>query len=167
MIPIGVYIGILLELIFVSWKDVKTKKISNWWAISNILIFVILTFVLPEYYIWAWQTFLYSAVFLVIGFILFLLNIMGAGDTKYLFSFFLLVPMGLQEQSFFFLLVSTVVTGLIFFFMNAITNFKKIIGYFKVGDFEGVKNCFGSKFAFAPVILLAWLCIGWYLKNSF
>lgn len=167
MIPLGIYIAILLELLFVSWKDVKTKRISNLWAISNIIIFVVLTFVFPHLYIWAWQTFLYSAVFLIIGFILFLLNIMGAGDTKYLFSFFLLVPLGLQEQSFFFLLVSTVVTGVIFLFMNLVTNLKKIICYFKVGDFQGVKSCFGSKFAFAPVILLSWLCIGLFLRQKF
>lgn len=167
MIPFVIYIGILIELLVVSWTDVKTKKISNYWSLANILIFVLLTFIFPEYYIWAWQSFLYSGVFLVIGFILFLLNIMGGGDSKYLFSFFLLIPLGLQEQSFFYLLVSTVVTGIIFFFMNFFTNLKDIVRYFKVGDYQGVKSCFGSKFAFAPVILLAWLCIGWFLKNKF
>ena len=167
MIPLPIYFGILLELVFVSLRDIKTKKISNWWAVANILIFIILTFVLPEYYIWSWRTFLYSGVFLLIGFALFLLNIMGAGDSKYLFSFFLLIPMNLQEQSFFYLLVSTVVTGLMFFLMNLITNLKDLIGYLKVGDYKGVKSCFGSKFAFAPVILLAWLCVGWFLRNNF
>lgn len=167
MIPLPIYLGILLELVFVSWKDIKTKKISNYWSIANILIFVILTFVLPEYYFWSWQTFLYSGVFLLIGFALFLLNIMGGGDSKFLFSFFLLIPMNLQEQSFFYLLVSTVVTGLMFFMMNFITHFKDLIRYLKIGDYKGVKSCFGSKFAFAPVILLAWLCVGWFLRKNF
>lgn len=167
MIPLIIYLLVLIELIFVSWKDITTKKISNLWSILNIVVFIILTFALPEYYFWSWGTFLYSAVFLIIGFALFLLNIMGGGDSKYLFSFFLIIPMKLQELSFFYLLISTVVTGLMFFFMNIIANYKKLIGYLRAKDYQGVKSCFGSKFAFAPVILLAWLCVGLVLRNEF
>lgn len=167
MIPISIYIGILLQLIIVSWKDISTRKISNLWVIANIIIFGALLFIFPEHYILKWQTFLYSVVFLVIGFILFLLNIMGGGDSKYLFSFFLLVPLKLQEHAFYYLLISTVVTGTMFFLMNLITNFSKLVVYFKNKDIQGVKSCFGSKFAFAPVILLSWVSVGILLRNTF
>lgn len=165
MIPWPVYFAILCELIIVSWRDIKIQKISNWWSIANILIYFILIFVMPDFYFFKWQSFLYSGVFLVIGFGLFLLNIMGGGDSKYLFSFFLIVPLQFQERTFFFLLVSTLVTGSIFFLMNLITNFRNLVGYLKKNDYKGVKSCFGSKFAFAPVILLAWICLGIAIRN--
>lgn len=167
MIPVSVYFGILLELVVVSWVDIKKRKISNKWTIANIILFIILLFVFPEYYIFTWKTFMYSGMLLAITFVLFLLNVMGGGDSKFLFSFFLIVPLKLQEQAFYYLLVSTVITGLIFFVMNTAINYRKLIEYLKNKDIQGVKSCFGSKFAFAPVILLSWLSVGWLLREAF
>jgi prepilin peptidase CpaA len=167
MIPIALYLAILIELAFVSWIDIKTKKISNYWSIFNILIYILLLFIYPNFYFFRWDTFLFSTVFLVIGFGLFLLNIMGGGDSKFLFSFFLIVPLALHEKFFSYILISTVITGVIFFFMNLITNFKKLVESLRQRNYQEVKTCFGSKFAFAPVILLAWLSLGWYLRNNF
>jgi prepilin peptidase CpaA len=109
---------------------------------------------------------MYSFVFLLVGFMLFLLRIMGGGDSKFLFTFFLIVPMHLQEKTFEYLLISTVLVGTFVFITNVAKNFDKLKTSLKIGDHQTVKSCFGSKFAFAPVILLAWIWIGWTIKDT-
>jgi len=105
--------------------------------------------------------FLYSAAFLVVGFGLFLLRIMGAGDTKFLVTFFLLVPVSVQAQALTALLLSTLLIGGFLFFTNLARHHERIVASLKTGYIKGIKECFGTKFSFAPVILLAWLWLGW------
>lgn len=161
MIPLAVYWFLVLELMVVSWGDIRTQKIPNTWSILNLLVFVILLVAFPEYYPFHWEIFIYSTVFLVVGFMLFLLRIMGGGDTKYLFTFFLLIPMALQAKALVILLLSTVLIGGFLFLTNLGKNHEKIVGYIKRGYIKGIKECFGTKFSFAPVILLAWMWLGW------
>lgn len=161
MIPTVVYWLLVLELACVAWGDVRTQKIPNWWSLLNIGWFAGFLFIWPETYPLAWTTFLYSTVFLVVGFVLFLLKIMGGGDSKFLFSFFLLVPVTLQWRALLLLLLSTILIGGFLLVTNLSKNHEKIVASIKTGYIKGIKECFGTKFSFAPVILLAWLWLGW------
>lgn len=151
----------MIELILVSWGDVRTQKIPNFWSILNLVIFTLLLMLWPEYYPLQWTTFIYSTVFLIVGFILFLLRVMGGGDSKFLFSFFLLVPVELQPKALVSLLICTILIGGFLFLTNLGKNHEKIVSYIKSGYIKGIKECFGTKFSFAPVILLAWMWLGW------
>ncbi len=161
MIPWTIFWFLVLELTAVAWGDVRTQKIPNSWSLLNIACFIMLLIVWPEYYPLALSTFLYSAVFLAVGFVLFLLKIMGGGDSKFLFSFFLLVPVSLQARALVLLLLSTILIGGFLLLTNVGRNHEKIVAYIKSGYIRGIKECFGTKFSFAPVILLAWLWLGW------
>ena len=88
-IPLLIFISI--EIILVSLIDLKERKISNWWSILNIGVFFVLLYLFPSLYHFSWKTFIFPSVFFVAGFILFLMRIMGGGDSKYLSSIFLIV----------------------------------------------------------------------------
>lgn len=166
MIPLPIYIFILIELSFVSYGDIRTNKIPNMWALINIVAFVALLFVAPELYQFKIQTFAFSAVFLAVGFALFLLKIMGGGDTKYLFSLFLLVPLNLHEKVFYYLLLSTVLIGGFLLIQNTLKNIKPIWRAILDGNTRQVKSFFGTKFSYAPVILVSWIWIGYTIRES-
>ncbi len=161
MIPLTVYYFMILEITIVSIIDIREKVIKNYWPLMNIVMFFAFLFIFPNDYHLDLETFFYPVVFLLVGFVLFLLKIMGAGDTKFLFSFFLLIPRTVQHELFVLLLYSTVLIGCFFFFTNLIRNFEKIVDSLKTKNYGTLKNCFGSKFPFAPVILLSWLWLGW------
>ena len=164
MIPPYLYLFLCLELIAVSWIDLKTQKISNGWTLLNIFLFFVLVIVLPQNYFFKLQTFFYSTVFLVVGFGLFLLKIMGGGDVKFLFSFFLLIPLALQETCLELLLYSTLFIGGVFLLVNFISHRKKVFLALAHKDIHLLKTCFGTKFSFAPVILVSWIWLGWKIK---
>jgi prepilin peptidase CpaA len=88
------------------------------------------------------------------------MKIMGGGDSKFLASFFLITPLALQDQVFYFLLISTVIVGVIFLVKNIIQNRVKLMEFIRDKNIIGVKSCFGTKFAYAPVILITWILIG-------
>jgi prepilin peptidase CpaA len=159
-----VYLFILIELLVVSYGDFKTRKIPNTWPILNLLIFIFFLFWSPENYPFVFNMFLYSLVFLFVGFVFFLVRIMGAGDSKFLFSFFLLVPLKVHPLVLNNLLLCTVYIGLSFFFYNTFKNFRGIYNSIIIGHFSGLKRYFGTKFPFAPVILVSWIFTGYDLK---
>lgn len=160
MIPWPIYIFILIELSVVAYLDLKYRKIRNIWILLNLLISLGLFIFLPQYYVFKIESFQFSIAFIFVGFMLYLMKVMGGGDSKYLSTMFLMVPLSLQDSVFSALLISTICVGLIVFIKNLVTNLTKIIESFKNSDLNGVKSCFGTKFAFAPVILIAWLWIG-------
>lgn len=164
MIEKTVFIFVLIELIAVSYGDMRTKKIPNFWAILNIIIFIIFLITLPNQYPFVFAMFLHSLAFLGVGFILFLLKIMGGGDSKYLFSFFLLVPLALHAALLNNLLISTTIIGSVFLIRNIIKNYSGIYSNLRIGQFRALKNYFGTKFPFAPVILVSWLFTGYDLR---
>ena len=131
------------------------------WPLLNIFLFILLLFIMPAQYSFKFQTFVYSLVFLFVGFVLFLLKIMGAGDTKYLFSFYILVPVSLHETALLLLLYTTVFLGLCVLLVNIIKNFDKIIKAISVLDIREIKRIFGKKLPFAPMILISWVWLGW------
>ena len=157
---IPIYLFLFIELIVVTIGDIKFRKIRNLWVIFNLIIAVSLFISFPSMYVLSIESFQFSIAFFVVGFLLFLLKIMGGGDSKFLASFFLLVPLKKQEMFFYYILMFTIIIGVFFLLKNIVQNWKRIISALKNSYLQEVKNCFGTKFAYAPVILLAWVYLG-------
>lgn len=166
MIPFSIYFFLLIQLAAVSYLDILYKKISNVWFILNLILFVILTLFYSEFYKLNFNTLYFSLVFLLVGIFLFAVKIMGAGDSKYLVSFYLLVPVSLQEEAMIYLLYSTCLIGGGVFLYNLKKNWSKIKEAAIKRDIKTFKEQFGKKFAFAPVILLSWILLGWKIKEK-
>lgn len=162
MIPLGIYFFILIELILVSYLDIKFRKIKNYWSILNILLGVVFFVLFPQFYELKLEAFGFSLVFFIVGFFLFTLKIMGGGDSKFLATFFLVIPTKAHDEVFIHLLSATVVIGTLFFLANIIRNFDGIMQSFRKSDIKGVKSYFGKKFAYAPVILFSWVSFGFF-----
>ena len=96
---------------------------------------------------------------------LFVLNIMGGGDSKYLSSLYLLVPLDFQESTFHYLLYATILVGSTLLLFNLLKNFDIIVVYSRTKDIAGIKRIFGKKFTYAPVIFIAWMWFGWQNLN--
>lgn len=158
--PVAVYIFLLIQLLVVSYVDIRKKIIANYWSVVNLVFFVIALFLFRDTYVIAWKTFLYPFAFLFVGFALYALKIMGAGDSKYLFSFFFLIPNGYQEDFFVLLAYSTVIVGLFLLIMNTIKNFDIIYEAIRWKNLRYIKQAYGTKFSYAPVIALAWIWFG-------
>ena len=157
-LPLFVYLS--LELIAVSMADFKTKIISNYWSISHILFFLLVVVISPEKYPVNVNTFLYPVGFIVVGFALYLLKIMGGGDSKFLATFYLLIPPKYHDGFTELLLASTVLVGFFLLTMNLQRNWRNIFYDLKQSRGLVIKQYIGSKFSFAPVILLAWVVFG-------
>lgn len=166
MIPQSVYLFLLIELIAVSYLDILSRKISNLWPILNITLFFIILFIIPQSYAFEFRQFFFSIVFLIVGFVLFLLKVMGPGDTKFLFSLFLIIPVSFHDSAFVCLLYSTIMVGGSLFIVNTIQNFEKLSLSFKIRDIGIIKKVYGKKFSYAPVILISWIWFGWENMNA-
>ena len=164
MIATPIFYLILIQLIIVSLGDISSKKIPNLWPLLNLIFYPVLCYLFPEYYSFHWQSFIFPFAFLIVGFILFLLKIMGGGDSKYLFSLFLIIPLAMHERMLNFLLLSTVIIGSFVLITNLVGSMEKIVQSLKLGDYNKVKVYFGTKFSYAPVILIAWIWLGVDLK---
>lgn len=151
---------VLLQLMAVAWIDLKTQKISNLWAILNILVSVLLHIFASSYYPLDWEVLLFPAGFIIIGFVLFLLNIMGAGDSKYLASLFLIIPVELHLGFFERLLLSTILVGTFLLGTKIVKHFVQLRAYFINRYWSGIKGIIKSRFSYAPVILVAWIILG-------
>lgn len=167
MILIGLLIVLTLELFVVGVRDFQTKKISNYWSLSNLIYAPFLYIFLKEFYPFGVEVFYYPLGFLVFGFVLFALKIMGAGDVKYLSTFFLLIPPSLHSSFFSCLLYSTVIVGLILLLINIVSKFDKIKMLIMTKDFSHVEGVFGKKFTFAPVVFMAWIWFVWIKQSYF
>ncbi|MBT7608568.1 MAG: hypothetical protein HN576_02355 [Bacteriovoracaceae bacterium] len=165
-IPGAIYLFLLVELFFVAVIDFKTKKISNLWSIINLCFFILSFFLFPNQYILSLKLFFIPGCILLGGFGLYLLKIMGAGDSKYLFTFFLLTPLAVHETVFVYLAVSTVIIATCILIYNSIKNFSNFIFAIKTFDKALFKQIFGTKFTYAPVILFSWMWLGWEQKKS-
>lgn len=165
MMPISVFLFLFAELVAVSYIDWKYKKISNFWSILNILLFIVVLQVFPEVYVATWQSLIVSMSFLFVGFILFRLNIMGAGDSKFLFSLFLLIPESLQEDCFLYLAISTVLIGVSLLLYNTYKNIDILDKAVKTKNVMLIKQVYGSRFSYAPVVLLSWVILASFKWN--
>lgn len=161
MIPLVVFVFLSIQLLVVAYVDFKFRKIANFWILINFIFFCLLTWIFPQLYFWNLKTVFFPLSFLLVGFLLFAFNIMGGGDSKYLSSFYLLVPVGYQDSVFLYLLYTTIIIGSSLLLFNLIKNFDRIIELVTVGNIAGIKKIFGKKFTYAPVIFVAWMWFGW------
>ena len=164
--PLLIYFYISLQLLTVAYIDIKTKKISNKWPLANIFLYGVLLLLLPQHYSFNFETFIWPIGFFVAGFLLFILKIMGGGDSKYLASFYLLIPVQFHEEAFMSLAVATVFVGGSVFIKNLLKNSDILILAWKERNVLYIKNVFGKKFSFAPVIFISWMWFGWTIKEK-
>jgi len=151
---------ILIELLIVSWVDFKTKKISNYWIMSN-LIFATLLFSLGSHlYQLSWNIFLFPLGFIGIGFILFLVNIMGAGDSKYLASLFVVTPFDYHFIFFEKIIISTIMVGTILLISKFFKHRREMVAFTFNRHWKGIQEIIRSRFSYAPVISVAWILLG-------
>ena len=155
-----IYFLILVELSAVSWIDLKIKKISNLWFFFNIVLGVILHFLYPELYVWEWATLMFPLGFIVGGFVLFILGIMGAGDSKFLASLFLLIPLEQHALMFEKVIYTTLLVGFVLLAIKIARDFKIIKAYALSAYWNGLKTSIKSSFSFAPVVFIAWILLG-------
>src|SRR5690606_33113567 len=149
-------------MLVVAWFDFRTRKISNIWPATNLLLALLLPFIIPEIYQHHWELWLVPLAFIGVGFILFRLNIMGAGDSKYLFALFLLLPQKLHENFLLKLLAVTVFVGAILLGFRIMTKWSEIKLWFYTRS-GSLREIFGEKFTYGPVILVAWI---WFIGEN-
>lgn len=158
--PISVYTFLLLQLFIVSWLDLKYKKIANYWSLINLAVFLVVLFVFPEAYHFSLGTFALPFGWIAVGIILFALKIMGAGDSKYLFSMFLLIPEDYHLIELICLLYVTCFVGGGLLLYNSLRNFDKLLMGWRLRDVKMIKSVYGHRFSFAPVIAVSWIWFG-------
>lgn len=150
--------GILAELLVVSVIDLRTRKISNLWSLAHVLLFVVLFLFRGE---WPPVThFIFPTGMVVAGFALFLFHIMGAGDSKFIATLFLLIPT--SEHMLFMekLLTVTIFVGTILLIMKFVKSAAKIKAYLMTFYFKALQRELHSRFSYAPVILVSWILFG-------
>lgn len=151
---------IAIELMGVAWIDLRTKKISNFWSLLNIAAAAGLYLFLPQLYPFSWEIIFFPVGFIVIGFCFFLMGIMGAGDSKFLASLFLMIPVEYHLPFFEKLLLTTMVVGGLRLGFKLFKEFRKIKAYLWSQYWQGLKDTIRSRMSYAPVIFLAWLVLG-------
>tara|TARA_R110000868_G_scaffold109461_1_gene297628 strand:+ start:2797 stop:3294 length:498 start_codon:yes stop_codon:yes gene_type:complete len=146
----------------VAWFDFKTKKISNIWPIANFTLYLFLPLIFENLYAYEFKTWFVPIAILAVGFALFKLDIMGAGDSKYLFSLFLLIPEPLHELLLIKLCALTIIVGAALLSYRVVSQWErfKVVVFARAGS---LKSFLGGKFTYAPVILAAWL---WFLIEA-
>ena len=165
MFPLVLYIFLFIQLSIISYLDLKYKKISNYWSLLNIVIYGACLVAYPNVYEFSLDTFFYPLAWLFVGFFLFAIKIMGGGDSKYLFSFFLVIPESFHEPFLMKLIYSTVIVGLFLLIFNTLRKFDTLKVAFATKDLRQVKTIYGTKFSFAPVIALSWMIFGWEVRS--
>ena len=164
MIPISVAIFLFIELATVAYFDIKTRKVRNSWFLMNVCLYPLLLFLFQDTYYFNLKSLVIPLGWIVLGFVLFRFKVMGAGDSKYLCSFFLLLPYKEQEEMLFFLIVVTAIVGGLFFSSNLWKNSDAIIRHMKCYNFLAIGQYFGSRFCYAPVVLMSYVS---FLPNHY
>jgi prepilin peptidase CpaA len=155
-----IYALFIVELLWVGWIDFKTKKISNLWSMFHLLLAGLLYGLQSSTYFYSWEVFIFPIGALIIGFLLFLANVMGAGDSKFLASLFLIIPLNAQSIFLQKLILSTVITGSILLGLRILKNWPMLRAYLLSRHWKGLKEMVGSRFSYAPVIGVAWILLG-------
>ncbi len=68
--------------LWVAWSDLATMKIPNKAVLALIVVYLVVGLIVFPFEQWAWQL-THFAVILVVGFVLTLAGVMGAGDAKF------------------------------------------------------------------------------------
>lgn len=167
MFPLTLYIFTLIEIVIVGYLDFKYKKILNIWTLVNIGVYFLSLFVFKDYFSFNISTFMWPLGFLVVGFLLFVLRIMGGGDSKFLFSFFLIIPEYFHEVFFLNLIYATIVVGVLMIIFNTTKNFDKLKLAYQYKNLRYIRDVYGTKFTYAPIIALSWILFGWDIRFAF
>ncbi len=144
------------ELIIISYLDIRDRKISNFWSVLNILLLPVLFIYFPAHFLWQESThWFFGFVIFFVGFLLYLIKIVGAGDVKLLVVFVFCQPTKLQEE---FLLT--------LFYMTAVfaclrIAYKILILYKKRRKLK--KDYSFDKIPYAPIILLSYIWWAFFL----
>ena len=159
MIPMPLYLFLFFELIIVTYLDIRYRKIPNQYIILNLILYFFFISIFKENYNFTFGHYIYSIMFIVLGFIFFLhpQKIMAGGDSKLLASIFLLVPTSYHDLFLLNILwVTILVTGFCII-LNILENLRNIIEHIRRKNYSKI-YAFGMKIPFTPVILLSW---GW------
>ena len=151
---------LVVELTAVTWLDLKYRKISNLWVLLNLFIFIIIYFIFEGPLLFSWEQLYYPAIFFIVGFAFYTLKIMGGGDSKFLVSIYLMLPVIYHESFLYTLLYVTILVGIIQFSYNSYVGRQLILDFFRYRNVNYLKECYGKKFPFAPIILLSWIMFG-------
>lgn len=154
-----IFVTILIQLLVVTWIDLRDKKISNYWVFINIALSISFHLFIKELYPLSWEILIFPIGFIAIGFFLFVLGIMGAGDSKYLASLCLVIPLNYHLAFLEKLIVSTLIVGFILLSIKIVKNFSDFKTYLMSGYWSGLKSVIKSRFSYAPVILLTWILV--------
>lgn len=158
---LGMVFGvILLELMIVGWVDFRRAKISNNWILVNVVLSILSHLFLRPLYPLGLEVLIFPVGFVIFGFCLFLMGIMGAGDSKFLASLFLIVPLEYHMIFFERLVLTTIVMGLCLVVIRTIKNRTTIRAYLVSQYWSGIRSIFRSSFSYAPVIFMAWIFTG-------
>jgi Flp pilus assembly protein protease CpaA len=103
---------------------------------------------------------MFPAGFIGLGFLLYLLNIMGAGDSKFLAGLFLIVPQKFHAIYFEKIVITTIISGFFLLFLKLIHNRFILRAYLLSGYWIGIFDLVKSRFSYAPVIATAWVLLG-------
>ena len=68
--------------LWVAWSDLATMKIPNKAVLALIVVYLVVGLIVFPFEQWAWQL-THFVVILVVGFVLTLAGVMGAGDAKF------------------------------------------------------------------------------------
>jgi len=154
---------LLVQTAAVAALDLKTKKISNIWPILNCALAVILLIALPKVYftgLGGWILW----VLLVAGCVtLYAKNIMGAGDVKYLFSFFLLLPPQIRAEVLMTLSLVIIVVGGFWLLRKVWGQWYYLINLWSLGENQEIMRIIHGKNVFAPLVFLAWVL--WFIQH--
>ena len=156
----ALYLLILIQLFWVSLIDIKHKKISNQWIYFNLALTAILWIAFPDNYAVTGQKLLYSLTFFAVGFVLYLIKIIGAGDSKYLASLYLVIPINWCELALYSLFLSTLIIGGFVFFTTVVKKYDQLWPSFMARDYAQVAKLLNNRFSYAPVILVSWVLLG-------
>ncbi len=157
MIPLTVCCFLFIELIVVAYYDFKNKQVLNIWSLLNILLYIVFLIIFSDIYTLTIKALIIPVTWIILGFILYKWNIMGAGDSKYLCTFFLLIPQTIQMEMLTSLAYGTLLIGLPLLTFNFCKNAKVIIILLRTKNYLSLKEYFGEKITYVPVVLLSYI----------
>lgn len=154
---------LLVNIVVVAAFDLKTRIISNYWSVSNLVFCLVFFFLFPDYFDRSFQHFQIPLAFFVVTFILFAMKIMGGGDSKYFSTLFLIIPTLIQMAFLHKLIILTAVVGFIFLLINIVKRRNLVKMELLTGQFKSLYFKLGSKVPYAPIAALAWI---WQVVES-
>ena len=148
--PKELYFFLLIQLFAVAWLDFKYRKISNVWILINLIVFGVTYFYIKGDYNFNYLQVYYPIVFFVVGFAFYMLRIMGGGDSKYLVSMYLLIPLNFHESFLYNLLAVTCAIGGAQFLYNSYKGRDLLKQFLKTKKFIIPQKMLWKKIPFCP-----------------